>query len=195
MANDKSYNGWSNYETWCANVWLTGNDASVAGLVSEMAREHLQDAIDRENSNDDAVSTLADALSEYVDENAPEMSASLYADMLRAALSEVDWREIAQSELSEIRVYCAGWNMPGYMPDSQPAQFLDADDARSYLADQMREDMDDLDNDESDDDSQRDPVATELREQADLLDASSAEDSAAEYGRTIGKTHYFLTLA
>jgi len=195
MANDKSYNGWSNYETWCASLWLTGNDASVAGMVSEMAREHLQDAIDRENSNDDAVSTLADALSEYVDENAPEMSASLYADMLRAALSEVDWREIAQSELSEIRVYCAGWNMPGYMPDSQPAQFLDADDARSYLADQMREDMDDLDNDESDDDSQRDPVATELREQADLLDASSAEDSAAEYGRTIGKTHYFLTLA
>ena len=39
--------------------------------------------------------------------------------------------------------YAAGWNMPGYMPDSEPAKFDSADEAREYIAETLERLMDD----------------------------------------------------
>jgi hypothetical protein len=38
MANDTTYNGWTNYETWVVNLWRFDG--------SEMAAECVQEAID-----------------------------------------------------------------------------------------------------------------------------------------------------
>lgn len=47
-----------------------------------------------------AVSKLEDMLKEWVEENSP-VTAGLYADLLGAAISEVDFREIAQAMLED----------------------------------------------------------------------------------------------
>lgn len=97
------YNGWTNYETWCGNMWLS-NDEGTYIATRELAQEMHGDG---ENIDaDDAVRDLAEALEAYVDEM-PEVTAvtetaSFVSDLLSAALGEVDWREIAENLLSEI---------------------------------------------------------------------------------------------
>lgn len=38
-------------------------------------------------------------------------------------------------ESRDVPRYVAGWNMPGFMPDSEPAEFDNADDALEYIRD------------------------------------------------------------
>ena len=44
---------------------------------------------------------LADALEDLVKTDAPDLGASMYADLLGAAIGEVNWHEIAENVLSE----------------------------------------------------------------------------------------------
>lgn len=159
------YNGWTNYETWCVNLWLTNEPNDL----DERAREHLE-ASDFDKGS--ATSDLADELKTDHEELMPEVT-GVFADLLTSALGEVNWHEIAAHFVDEVRVYVAGWNMPGYMPDSEPACFLDAADAMEYIREQVRE---------SDEEN--------AEEQADSMRA----DSKGEYGQTFGAYHYFVTL-
>ena len=43
-ADEKGYNGWTNYETWCVNLWLD-NDEGTQNMVREWARECYEDAV------------------------------------------------------------------------------------------------------------------------------------------------------
>lgn len=64
----------------------------------------------------------------------------------------IDIRNVIErvEELREQRTprFVAGWNMPGYMPDSTPEEFGDADDAKRYILDQIKRDEDDADTEE-----------------------------------------------
>ena len=91
--NEKSYNGWTNYETWCVNLWIGNEQGS-----EEQARELALDAVKR-HGKEDAPWHLADEFKSWITDEAPDLGASLYADMLGAALSEVDWQEIAEGYL------------------------------------------------------------------------------------------------
>jgi hypothetical protein len=91
--NEKTYNGWTNYETWCVNLWI-GNDQGS----EEQARELTLDAVKR-HGKDDAPWHLADEFKGWITDEAPDLGATLYADLLGAALSEVDWVEIAEGYL------------------------------------------------------------------------------------------------
>ena len=53
-------------------------------------------------------------------------------------------------ELREQRTprFVAGWNMPGYMPESEPAEFADADDAKSYIVESIKNAEDSAENEE-----------------------------------------------
>ena len=72
MADDKGYNGWSNYETWKSSS----------------------------HDKDDTISDLAKELEQYFDDNMPEVQGT-YADLLGAALSEVNWYEIAEAMVGD----------------------------------------------------------------------------------------------
>lgn len=54
----------------------------------------------------------------------------------------IDVRDIISrvEELREQRMprFVAGWNMPGYMPDSEPAEFDNAEDAKQYIIDTVK---------------------------------------------------------
>ena len=95
----QTYNGWTNYETWNVALWLGNEEGSYL-----MCREMAQEAREMYAGNEDETATaiyLADALQALVLECAPELPASMFSDLLNAALSEVNWYEIAQNTLSD----------------------------------------------------------------------------------------------
>jgi len=91
----ESYNGWSNRETWCVNLWLS-NDEITESYISERALDCLNDA---EGDKEDAAVALAREIEAFLDENMPDVS-GVYADLLSSALADVDWEEIAAAWLS-----------------------------------------------------------------------------------------------
>lgn len=113
-----------------------------------------------------------------------------------AALS-VDYERLGElRELAKTSRYFAGWNMPGYMPDSEPASFDDIDDACAYIADAMESEADDIEPDaEIPDDANPDEAAA-ARDTARSLRQAAARQRQygnSEYGQTIGRLHYWIT--
>jgi hypothetical protein len=79
----QTYSGWTNYETWCVNLWLTNEPDT---------EEHLRMLAQVAAST----SHRADRLKEYVSDMAPIEGASMFVDLLQAALDNVNWREIIE---------------------------------------------------------------------------------------------------
>lgn len=79
------YNGWTNYETWCVNLWLD-NEPGSYDAMRQLARSHkqLHDAAE-------AIRDTVEACSPMRDE------ATLYSDLVSGALQAVNWREIAEA--------------------------------------------------------------------------------------------------
>lgn len=107
----EGYNGWANYETWAVALWID-NEPGTHETRHEMARQAIEDAPDHENvpaiwsAKDAARFAYADALKAWiVDDAAPDLGATLWADLLGAALSEVDWVEIAGNWLDDEETY------------------------------------------------------------------------------------------
>ena len=86
---NRGYNGWSNYETWNFKLWLDNDEFSY-----NRARELVK------ASNKD-VRELASDLRELATEEAPEIQASFYSDVMMASVREVNYYEIAQILLEE----------------------------------------------------------------------------------------------
>ena len=99
-----SYNGWSNYETWCVRLWIDNEQSSIDSW-REIAREiyDVSKGLDHHHitKDDRARIDLARRL-KYEIEDHPFPGSGLYTDLLNAALSEVDWHEIATSLLKNI---------------------------------------------------------------------------------------------
>jgi hypothetical protein len=110
MANAKEnpdrYNGWTNYETWCVNLWLT-NDADSAAGLSGLAEQAYRDAVADEvlSRAEVASNALAEQLKSHHEEGNPfnEAESSVYTDLLQAALDSVNWDEIAVEHIGEAR--------------------------------------------------------------------------------------------
>jgi hypothetical protein len=84
-----SYSGWSNYETWCVNLWLDNERGSY---------EAKRDIIGRADDPHSA----ADELKDWVEEMAPDLRESVWSDLLSAAFSKVDWKEIVEADWDDL---------------------------------------------------------------------------------------------
>jgi hypothetical protein len=107
MNEDRTYNGWTSYETWAVALWLDNEQGSYL-YWREQAEEHWINAPEsgqvvkgiwtREEA---AQFNLADQLRDEIRENSPIQEPSMYSDLLSSALDEVNWKEIAGNWLED----------------------------------------------------------------------------------------------
>lgn len=91
------YQGWDNYETWAVNLWI-GNDHGSSeywnGAASDLLDESEAD-LDLDYTKEMvAAAKLADMLKDHHEQALPELQ-GFAADLLNAAIGEVNWLEIA----------------------------------------------------------------------------------------------------
>lgn len=164
-----SYNGWTNRETWCVMLWCD---------YSEQAQEFVSDAIlgntCAEDIREEATNRLADIIREDInnmwDEDIGNKESTLLTDLIGDPIARINFDELTRSYVGDVELYVANWNMPGYMPDSDPAFFTNDSDAREYIAEQMEE-------------------------EGLEAEAASVREGKGELGVTVGKYHYFVTKA
>ena len=92
---ETTYNGWTNYETWCAALWM---DNDLNDYWGNEARDILRQ---ENNDREDAVYELARVMESYHDEFTPVVE-GLYADLLGASMSRINWHEIAGHYIDEV---------------------------------------------------------------------------------------------
>lgn len=104
----RGYNGWSNYETWAVALWLDNEEHSHRRWRAA-ARECVLAAAGHPYTRDGvfpAAATarhlLADRIRADVYDYTPDLDGTLYADLLGAALGEVNWDEVADGYLDDI---------------------------------------------------------------------------------------------
>jgi hypothetical protein len=101
-----SYNGWTNYETWAVALWID-NDESYQNRARDWAAECTEAAAECEQTRSGVWTleearryALADTLKAWVESDLlPDLGATLAADLLSAAVSEVSWNEVADHYL------------------------------------------------------------------------------------------------
>jgi hypothetical protein len=91
----QKYNGWSNYETWCVNLWIE-NDEGLNDTVIDFAI----DIIESSDGKDEAIRDLSKKIESEIDEFTPELK-GMFADLLTSALSSVDYYEIAEHYIDD----------------------------------------------------------------------------------------------
>lgn len=87
--DEPGFNGWKNYETWAVALWIDNTQSTQQEAYAIIA----------ENPDENAA---AQAFKEWIEDGNPLSEAgSLYSDLLNAALSEVDWYEVAKHYRNE----------------------------------------------------------------------------------------------
>jgi hypothetical protein len=100
MANEKTYNGWSNYETWVVKLWMD-NEEGTYNYWQEIVQTAVDDADhDDDDWQHDITRDLSERLKDEHEEALPEVQ-GFAADLLNAAMGEVDWYEIAGSMVDD----------------------------------------------------------------------------------------------
>ena len=104
MTTERGYNGWASYETWAVALWIGNEQGSQEYWEREQAEDCYRAAVEaapggeRAGWTREAVGELARRLRTELDDEAElprALDGTVYADLLNAALSEVDWHEIA----------------------------------------------------------------------------------------------------
>ena len=100
-SNDNRYNGWTNYETWAVALWIDNEEGSQvywrqeAENATRTAKDSDQVADGIWTPNEATRFNLADQLKDEITDAAPDLGASVYSDLLQAAMDSVNWHEIA----------------------------------------------------------------------------------------------------
>ena len=94
--NIQNHNGWSNYETWLCSMWF--NDFDFTDMM---------DMFDQCEDNCDVLDIIENYIKEHVEEFveyslAPASQHGFMHDMLNAAISEIDFRDIAEHYVDDV---------------------------------------------------------------------------------------------
>ena len=99
MINDKTYNGWVNYETWLVNIHTDNSYVEVAQEAYKNA-----EAAKHFTKEENAALWVAEHIEECVREwvETESVTNPLVSDLINAALGEVYWYEIAKHYIEQV---------------------------------------------------------------------------------------------
>ena len=89
-------NGWKNYCTWVTALWIDNEESTY-----KYFREIVQEIREENEDKNEQRYQLAERIKDYIEDNAPEIPASVYSDLIGFAISEIDFDEIAENMLEE----------------------------------------------------------------------------------------------
>lgn len=98
-----NHEGWANFATWAVQLWIA-NDESLYRQHQAMVADALEQAERSQGSLNErqACFILADAAKDWLEDMRPRaVDGTVWADLIGAALGDVDWDEIADAWLSE----------------------------------------------------------------------------------------------
>lgn len=96
MSENTKYNGWTNYETWCLNIWIDNDQ-----YLHERKEEAIRD-VTLNFEGEEQIHELAHDLELIVDnlkDNALEVG--LLSDLLGAAVGNINFWELASHYLDD----------------------------------------------------------------------------------------------
>lgn len=94
--NDEGHQGWDNYETWLVWVWMDNERGVKDGWITtagEIIAESVADKIFSRQER--AMLDLGDSIKDAFESAIPDNKESFITDLTNAALSKVNWSEIA----------------------------------------------------------------------------------------------------
>lgn len=114
--NTEAYQGWTNYTTWAVALWMQNDQGTYkhcwrslpAAAIAEVLQEAEEEAVEVDPFAEEQPRwLLADMLNDYVesivDEATGEGLPEPLPTLLQAALTEVDWNDIAESAMESYR--------------------------------------------------------------------------------------------
>ena len=102
----EKYNGWSSYETWNVALWMD-NDQGNQEYWQEQAEEMYRGSSAGENYEsqtraESAAYKLGEAIKDQHEEAMPTNLVGCFADILSAAMSDVNWYEIGEHLIADL---------------------------------------------------------------------------------------------
>jgi len=88
---DQTYNGWTNWETWNFKLWIDNEEFSYYAVL-ELAKGKDKNELSKE------LKSWADDMREEM-----EVGFGFFADVCNSAIKEINFHEIAESYLSEVK--------------------------------------------------------------------------------------------
>lgn len=90
MTNTK-YNGWTNYETWNANLWID-NDWHLSEHIALITADFFGSYEDL----DTITGLVSERINDMFLDMMPDMEAGFFSDVMSASFREVNFHEIAR---------------------------------------------------------------------------------------------------
>lgn len=79
-----SFNGYSNYETWCFCLWMDNNQCDQRFMYNLCKHGNIDDG------------SRASYVKEVFEQMIPQLGCNMWQDMLNASFGEIDWQEVVK---------------------------------------------------------------------------------------------------
>lgn len=95
--NTKEYNGWTNYETWLVKLWQDNSEGDQS-----FWRDQAEECV-KMYGKQTGLFKLSGGMKEHYSDASEQLSGveGFWADLMGAALSEVNWHEISEHWINE----------------------------------------------------------------------------------------------
>lgn len=100
MTTEKNYNGWTNYETWLANLWLD-QDSYATEEISNICLGLMGSWEDKDDVTWRLGDSIKDLMFSWVEQD--EGTNGFVNDLISAAFHKINFREIAGHFYDELK--------------------------------------------------------------------------------------------